>query len=107
MDLERMQALLTALQEARFAGLRSVSYDGKTVTYGSDAELAAAIRDLEGRIATASATPRRRRWGTVATKGLSPWSSTPSAHGSGPSSAGSMRRNPTGACAGSARPAPM
>ena len=36
MDLERMQALLTALQEARFAGLRSVSYDGKTVTYGSD-----------------------------------------------------------------------
>lgn len=50
MDLERMQALLTALQEARFAGLRSVSYDGKTVTYGSDAELAAAIRDLEGRI---------------------------------------------------------
>ena len=33
-------------------------------------ELAAAIRDLEGRIATASATPRRRRWGTVATKGL-------------------------------------
>ena len=56
--------------EARFAGLRSVSYDGKTVTYGSDVELAAAIRDLEGRIATASATPRRRRWGTVATKGL-------------------------------------
>lgn len=70
MYLERMQALLTALQEARFAGLRSVSYDGKTVTYGSDAELAAAIRDLEGLIAAASATPRRRRWGTVATKGL-------------------------------------
>ena len=70
MDLERMQTLLTALQEARFAGLRSVSYDGKTVTYGSDAELAAAIRDLEARIATASDTPRRRRWGTVATKGL-------------------------------------
>ncbi len=71
MDLERMQALLTALQEARFAGLRSVSYDGKTVTYGSDAELANAIADLEGRIATAtSGTPRRRRWGTVASKGL-------------------------------------
>ena len=71
MDLERMQALLTALQEARFAGLRSVSYDGKTVTYGSDAELAAAIRDLEARIAAASGTTaRRRRWVTVATKGL-------------------------------------
>jgi hypothetical protein len=66
MDLDRMQALLTTLQEARFAGLRSVSYDGKTVTYGSDA----AIRDLEGRIASVSAAPRRRRWGTVATKGL-------------------------------------
>ena len=71
MDLDRMQALLVALQEARFAGLRSVSYDGKTVTYGSDAELAAAIRDMEARIATASGTStRRRRWGTVATKGL-------------------------------------
>ncbi|MBW0159482.1 phage head-tail joining protein [Sedimentimonas flavescens] len=71
MELDRMQALLSTLQEARFAGLRSVSYDGKTVTYGSDAELAAAIRDLEGRIAALSGTPaRRRRWGTVATKGL-------------------------------------
>ncbi len=71
MDLERMRALLAALQEARYAGVRSVSYDGKTITYGSDAELANAIADLEGRIVTAtSGTPRRRRWGTVATKGL-------------------------------------
>jgi len=71
MDLERMHALLTALQEARYAGVRSVSYDGKTITYGSDAELANAISDLETRIATASiGAPRRRRWGTVATKGL-------------------------------------
>lgn len=71
MDLERMQALLTALQEARFAGLRSVSYDGKTVTYGSDAELATAIADLERRIATiGTGARRRRRWGNVATKGL-------------------------------------
>lgn len=71
MDLDRMRALLTALQEARYAGLRSVSYDGKTVTYGSDAELAAAIRDLEIRIAALGGAPaRRRRWGTVATKGL-------------------------------------
>jgi len=71
MDLERMRALLAALQEARYAGVRSVSYDGKTITYGSDAELANAIADLEGRIATTtSGTPRRRRWGTVASKGL-------------------------------------
>ena len=72
MDLERMQALLTALQEARFAGLRSVSYDGKTVTYGSDAELANADPRSGGpdRHSQRPARPRRRRWGTVATKGL-------------------------------------
>ncbi len=70
MDIDRMRALLTALQEARFSGLRSVSYDGKTLTYGSDTELAAAISDLEARIARASGTARRRRWGSVATKGL-------------------------------------
>ncbi len=70
MDLERMRALLAALQEARYAGVRSVSYDGKSVTYGSDAELATAISDLEARIAAESGTRRRRRWGTVASKGL-------------------------------------
>ena len=71
MDLERMRALLAALQEARYAGVRSVSYDGKSLNYGSDAELANAITDLETRIATATTgAPRRRRWGTVASKGL-------------------------------------
>ena len=70
MELDRMRTLLTALQEARYAGVRSVSYDGRTITYGSDAEMAAAITDLETRIAKASGTSRRRRWGTVATKGL-------------------------------------
>lgn len=70
MEIDRMRALLSALQEARFSGLRSVSYDGKTLTYASDTELAAAITDLEARIARAAGTARRRRWGTVATKGL-------------------------------------
>jgi hypothetical protein len=54
MDLERMRALLAALQEARYAGVRSVSYDGKTINYGSDAELATAISDLETRISALS-----------------------------------------------------
>jgi hypothetical protein len=36
---------------ARYSGTRSVSYDGKTVNYGTDAELAAAISDAERRIA--------------------------------------------------------
>lgn len=70
MEIDRMRSLLSALQEARYAGIRSVSYDGKTITYGSDAELAAAITDLEARLASAEGTPRRRRWGTSATKGL-------------------------------------
>jgi len=70
MELDRMRTLLTALQEARYAGVRSVSYDGRTITYGSDTEMATAISDLEGRIASASGTARRRRWGAVATKGL-------------------------------------
>lgn len=70
MEIDRMRALLLALQEARFSGLRSVSYDGKTLTYGSDTELAAAIADLESRIARATGATRRRRWGTIATKGL-------------------------------------
>lgn len=71
MDLERMRALLAALHEARYAGVRSVSYDGKTIAYGSDTELAAAISDLETRITTAATgVPRRRRWGTIASKGL-------------------------------------
>ena len=70
MTLAEMQALLSALLGMRFGGVRSITYDGRQISYGSDAELATAIRDLEGRIATASATPRRRRWGTVATKGL-------------------------------------
>ena len=42
---------LGALLAARYSGTRSVSYDGKTVNYGSDAELAAAIGDIERRIA--------------------------------------------------------
>jgi len=70
MELNRMRTLLAALQEARYAGVRSVSYDGRTITYGSDIELANAITDLESRIAIESGTGRRRRWGTIATKGL-------------------------------------
>ena len=48
-DLKRHHGALLA---ARYSGTRSVSYDGKTVTYGSDAELAAAIADIERRIAS-------------------------------------------------------
>jgi hypothetical protein len=51
MTLDDLKLRHDALLAARYSGTRSVSYDGKTVTYGSDAELAAAIGDVERRIA--------------------------------------------------------
>ena len=51
MTLDDLKSRHTALLVARYSGTRSVSYDGKTVTYGTDAELAAAIGDIERRIA--------------------------------------------------------
>ena len=70
MDLERMQALLTALQEARFAGLRSVSYDGKTVDYRSVAEIDRAIEALDREIAAAEGRRIVRQVRVTTTKGL-------------------------------------
>ena len=54
MTLDDLKSRHSALLAARYSGTRSVSYDGKTVTYGSDAELAAAIADIERRIASSS-----------------------------------------------------
>ena len=51
MTLDQLKSRHSALLAARYSGTRSVSYDGKTVNYGSDAELAAAIGDIERRIA--------------------------------------------------------
>ncbi len=56
-----MQALLSALLAMRFGGVRSISYDGRQISYASDAELAAAIQDLERRIAAADTTKSRSR----------------------------------------------
>ena len=51
MTIDDLKSRHSALLTARYSGTRSVSYDGKTVNYGSDAELAAAIGDIERRIA--------------------------------------------------------
>jgi hypothetical protein len=51
MTLEELKLRHSALLAARYSGTRNVSYDGKTVTYGTDVELAAAIGDIERRIA--------------------------------------------------------
>jgi len=59
MTLDELTTRHSALLAARYSGTRSVSYDGKTVTYGTDAELAAAIADIERRIAALQRTSRR------------------------------------------------
>ena len=70
MTLEELTAQRDALLKARFRGVRTVEYDGKRVTYASDTELAAAITDVERRIASADEGGRRRRIITSASKGL-------------------------------------
>ena len=70
MTLEELTTQREALLKARFRGVRTVEYDGKRVTYASDAELAAAITDVERRIAGLEDVGRRRRILTSASKGL-------------------------------------
>ena len=70
-DPTELETLRDALIRARANGVRVTQFEGKRVEYANDAEMAKAIADLETRIATATTgTPRRRRWGTVASKGL-------------------------------------
>ena len=59
MTLDDLKSRHSALLAARYSGTRSVSYDSKNVTYGSDAELAAAVSDIERRIAAAEKPNRR------------------------------------------------
>jgi hypothetical protein len=70
MTLEEMIAQRDALLTARFRSVRTVEIDGRRVTYATDNEMAAAITDLERRIALASSDGRRRRILTSASKGL-------------------------------------
>ena len=70
MTLEELTTQRDTLLKARFRGVRTVEYDGKCVTYASDAEMAAAIQDIERRIAGLEDGGRRRRVLTSASKGL-------------------------------------
>ena len=49
-SLAQLTAWRDALMAARYRGLRTVEYDGKRVTYASDAEMAAALADLNRQI---------------------------------------------------------
>jgi hypothetical protein len=70
MILEEMAAHRDALLAARFRGVRTVEIDGRRITYASDTEMAAAITDLERRIAAVQDGGRKRRILTSASKGL-------------------------------------
>lgn len=70
MTVEEMTVQREALLAARFRGVRTVEIDGRRITYATDNEMAAAITDLERRIALAGEGGRRRRILTSASKGL-------------------------------------
>jgi hypothetical protein len=55
------QAELEALKRAYASGTLRVSYDGKTVEYGSEADLIRRIRTIEGEMAAFSGNPKPRR----------------------------------------------
>ena len=70
MTLDEMTARHEALLAARFRGVRTVEIEGRRITYATDAEMAAALGDLERRIAEMKAGARRRIVRTRASKGL-------------------------------------
>lgn len=70
MTLEELTARRDALLAARYRGVRTVEIEGRRITYATDAEMAAAIADLERRIEKADAGARRRIVRTTASKGL-------------------------------------
>jgi hypothetical protein len=65
-----MTAKRDALLAARWRGVHTVEFEGRRVTYATDAEMAAAISDLERRIDAAKVGGRRRIVRTTASKGL-------------------------------------
>ena len=67
--VEELQDRLEKLREVRAFGVRSVEYHDRKHEYRSDAELAAAIADLESQIARISRRPIRMVYVT-ASKGL-------------------------------------
>jgi hypothetical protein len=52
-DLNQLTTWRDALMAARFRGVRTVEIDGRRVTYATDGEMAAALADLDRKIAAA------------------------------------------------------
>jgi hypothetical protein len=70
MTLDDLIARREALLVARFRGVRTVEIEGRRIAYATDAEMAAALGDLERRIAIAQTGAIRRIIKTTADKGL-------------------------------------
>jgi hypothetical protein len=70
MTFDELTVQRDALLAARYRGVRTVETEGRRVTYATDAEMVAALTDLERRIAAANEGGRRRRILTSASKGL-------------------------------------
>lgn len=70
MTRDEMIAQRDALLTSRWRGVRTVEVEGRRVTYATDAEMAAAIADLERRIERLAEPARRRRILTSSSKGL-------------------------------------
>ena len=64
-----LQTRLDALRDLRANGIREARFGEDTVAYKSDAEMAAAIADLERQIAGASGRPLPRFINIRSTKG--------------------------------------
>lgn len=68
-DPTELETMRDALIRARAAATRVVMMDGRRVEYGTDAEMANAIADLESRIRRAS-TPRPGSISFATSKGV-------------------------------------
>lgn len=68
-DLATLEARLDQLQELRSRGVGTVEYEGRRIEYRRDAELNAAIQDLERRI-TRARSQRITTIHIVGSKGL-------------------------------------
>ena len=56
LDATELQSLLDQLKRARYSGQRSVQFADRSITWGSDEELAGKIRALEADIAGTGGT---------------------------------------------------
>jgi len=66
---EKIQAQLDALKAQRASGVARVSYDGKSIEYRGDGEIAEAIRSLEAELKSLSGGKPVRQIRVTSSKG--------------------------------------